>query len=625
MPQLRTIDGQLFDLSEPAARLSVFVQYALDDVADGAPVLVDLGAASLARVAALLERTVVVVEGEPEERRVELRTQGLPRGAALDDELHAAADAALDAALGVVSLLDVAQLLFELRLLDAPLPTTMLAERAARLLRGQPAAALRELLGVADGDFLSADEVTAVLAEPLCAPAAAAAATATAPAVPTPPPLARSVSQAMGESGQDFVTTARPCLERCDARTLRELKAVSAAWQRRAREVLCDAASAWRRQPIWSPSAEGRALAARLSGRCVVKRHGVLACMGRELDCGVDLPGHALAVVPLLEDSEWMVRRAAVQTLGKLEPAALAQHGAALAARLGDSGVFVQIEARFVMHKLEPAAGHMDAVAAKLEDSNEYVRRAAVETLGKLDLADLAQHQQALAKAAKEDKDYDVQIAARVVMHKLEPAAGHMDAVVAKLEHSYWGVRNAAVEALSKLDSAALAQHGAALVAKLEDPVSSVRRTAVETLGKLEPAALAPHGAAVVARLEDSDSGVREAAVQTLGELEPAALAQHGAALVAKLEDSPWIVGKAVVETLGKLEPTALTQHGAALAARLGDSDYRVRKAVMQTLGKLETAPLALHEQAIAKVAEEDSDSRVRSAAATVLAKLTSQ
>jgi len=218
MPELRTIDGQLFELSERAVRLSATLQNTLDNTAGDAPVPVNLDAASLARVVALLERTVAVVEGAPEERRAELRAQGLPRGAALDDGLHAAAEAAL-AALGVVSLLDVAVLLRELRWFDAPLPTTMLAERFARLLRGQPAAALRGLLGVADGDHLSADETRAVLAETLCAPASAAAAPAAAPAVPAPPPPARSVSLAMGESGQEFVTTAKPCLERCDART----------------------------------------------------------------------------------------------------------------------------------------------------------------------------------------------------------------------------------------------------------------------------------------------------------------------------------------------------------------------------------------------------------------------
>ena len=71
----------------------------------------------------------------------------------------------------------------------------------------------------------------------------------------------------------------KACLERCDARTLRELKAVSAAWQRRAREVLCDAASAWRQHPIWSPSAEGRALAAPLVGEDHLERFRALKRM----------------------------------------------------------------------------------------------------------------------------------------------------------------------------------------------------------------------------------------------------------------------------------------------------------------------------------------------------------
>ena len=60
-----------------------------------------------------------------------------------------------------------------------------------------------------------------------------------------------------------------------------------------------------------------------------------------------------------------------METLGKLEPAALAQHGAALVARL--------------------------------EDSYWNVCKAAVQTLGKLEPAALAQHEQALAKAAEED------------------------------------------------------------------------------------------------------------------------------------------------------------------------------------------------------------------------------
>jgi len=533
MPQLRSTDGQLFELSEQAARLSATLQNALDDTAGDAPVPVPLGAASLGRVAALLERTVVVVEGAPEERRAELRKQGLPREAALDDELRAAAEAAL-AALGVTSLLEVAQLLRELLWFDAPLPATIIAERVARLLRGQPAAALRELLGVADGDFLSANEMSAIVAEPLCAPPSA-------PSAPVDDPAEEDMMEAF--------------LERCDARTLRELKAVSAAWQRRARAVLCDAASAWRQQPIWSPSAEGRALAAQLGGGSAQEWRQVLQRMLGELDRSVDLPSHAWAVVPLLEDSDRKVRWWAVETLGKLEPAALAQHGAALAARLEDSNWNVRKAVVETLGKLKPGdlAQHGAALAARLEHSDLFVRRAAVETLGKLEPAALAQHGPALA-ARLEDSNWRVQIVARFVMHKLEPAAGHMDAVAAMLEDDEEYVRHAAVEMLGALEPAALAQYAAALVARLEDSFDFVRNWAVETLGKLEPAALAQYAAALAAKLEDDADEVRYAAVKTLGELESAALAQYEQALAkAAKEDEDEDVRDAAAEVLTKL------------------------------------------------------------------------
>ena len=66
------------------------------------------------------------------------------------------------------------------------------------------------------------------------------------------------------------------------------------------------------------------------------------------------------------------------------------------------------------------------------------MRRAALETLGKLDGASLA---------------------------------SHAAAVVAKLEHSVSDVRSAAEETLGKLDGASLASHAAAVVAMLEHSV----------------------------------------------------------------------------------------------------------------------------------------------------------
>ena len=61
-------------------------------------------------------------------------------------------------------------MLRDLKWFDAALPTSNLAERVARLLRGSTADALRELLGASDD--LSADAKRAALAEPLCAPSA---------------------------------------------------------------------------------------------------------------------------------------------------------------------------------------------------------------------------------------------------------------------------------------------------------------------------------------------------------------------------------------------------------------------------------------------------------------------
>ena len=81
---------------------------------------------------------------------------------------------------------------------------------------------------------------------------------------------------------------------------------------------------------------------------------------------------------------------------------------------------------------------------------------------------------------------------------------------------------------LGTLESAALEAHAAAVVAKLEHSDSGVRQAAVELLDKLKSKALEAQAAAVVAKLEHSDSGARRAAVATLGKLESAALEAHG-------------------------------------------------------------------------------------------------
>lgn len=126
-------------------------------------------------------------------------------------------------------------------------------------------------------------------------------------------------------------------------------------------------------------------------------------------------------------------------------------------------------------------------VVAMLNDSNAGERALAVQTLGTLDAAVLAQH---------------------------------APTVTAMLDHSLnLGVREAAVQTLGQLDAATLAQHAPALVAKLEDRSSAVRRAVLEALGKVDAASLVQHKHALANAAKDRDNDVRAAAATLLVKL----------------------------------------------------------------------------------------------------------
>ena len=236
--QLKSSDGQLFELSAAAARQSITLQGAKVVGDDAVPVPLDSG--RLRRITSLLEQTAAAfgLEAMTDERGDALlkHRDSLPRGDMVA-QLRAATAAVLE---GVDGVADFATLLLDLKWFDAPLLTSVLAEGVARLLSGTPADALRTLLVASDD--LGDQEKKAALREPLFAPPAAppdgdAAAPTAVPAAAAPPPLARSVSLAMDECAEDEGNM-MACLQRCDAQTLRQLKAVSAGWQQRARRAL---------------------------------------------------------------------------------------------------------------------------------------------------------------------------------------------------------------------------------------------------------------------------------------------------------------------------------------------------------------------------------------------------
>ena len=135
----------------------------------------------------------------------------------------------------------------------------------------------------------------------------------------------------------------------------------------------------------------------------------------------------------MLEDSSWYVRIETLNTLGKLEPAMLAQHVDALVPMLEDSDADVRNIASETLAKLDPAtlAQHADALVAMLDDSKGYVRKTALKSLGKLEPAKLAQYTDALV-AMIEDSDEYVRREALTTLRKLElePATltQHVDA-----------------------------------------------------------------------------------------------------------------------------------------------------------------------------------------------------
>ena len=83
---------------------------------------------------------------------------------------------------------------------------------------------------------------------------------------------------------------------------------------------------------------------------------------------------------------EEKVANLTLETLGKLEGEALAEHAVAVVAKLEDSNGAVRQAAVETLGKQGAAlAEHAVAVVAMLKDSDEYVRKAAVETLETLE------------------------------------------------------------------------------------------------------------------------------------------------------------------------------------------------------------------------------------------------
>jgi HEAT repeat protein len=114
--------------------------------------------------------------------------------------------------------------------------------------------------------------------------------------------------------------------------------------------------------------------------------------------------------VAKLKNTDWEVRQAVVETLGKLEPEMLAMCSDAIAAKLRDQSE-VDIVRRTVMNtlgKLNPDKLQMHSmeIVATFESSDWRVRKATIETLSKLRPEEIAKQVDPKTIIAKLDQDH---------------------------------------------------------------------------------------------------------------------------------------------------------------------------------------------------------------------------
>jgi len=254
----------------------------------------------------------------------------------------------------------------------------------------------------------------------------------------------------------------------------------------------------------------------------------------------------------------------------------------------------------------------LEAIAARLEDSDSYVRREAVEAIG----GQSALSSEVLEAVATrlEDSDSFVRRAAVEALGG-QPALSSevIKAIAARLEHSSKYVRREAVEALGG-QPALPTEVLEAIATRLEDSYSYVRRAAVEALGR-QPALPTEVLEAIAARLEHSDKYVRGVAVAALGR-QPALSSEVLKAIAARLEHLVWYIRGAAVEVLGR-QPALPSEVLEAIAARLEDSVGYVRGAAVEALGGQPALSSGVLKAIAARL--KHSDSYVRRAAVEVL------
>ncbi|KAK3233131.1 hypothetical protein CYMTET_56552 [Cymbomonas tetramitiformis] len=206
------------------------------------------------------------------------------------------------------------------------------------------------------------------------------------------------------------------------------------------------------------------------------------------------------SIAKSLENVEWNVKRAAVETIRKL-----GQH-------------------------IAPFTGE---IASRLQHGNEEVRRATVEALGKLQLY-AAPYALEVANCIQDPDRYVRWAVVEACDRMKEHMAPHIWVFLNNFQNADNHVRWVSVEATNRLKSYA-APHVELIARRLEDEESYIRRTAMQLLLALGNDA-APYAGSIATRLQDSETYTRWLAVQALNKLPLEFVAPHSNALRATME-----------------------------------------------------------------------------------------
>ncbi|GMH37964.1 hypothetical protein BSKO_05848 [Bryopsis sp. KO-2023] len=334
------------------------------------------------------------------------------------------------------------------------------------------------------------------------------------------------------------------------------------------------------------------------------------ACKDSEWEvrrAAVEALGEAVPILNAYKDSEGEVRGAAVDVLEKMMGAAPAE--AMLeplincnaqkdskweVCHAGGKAKVVEAEPRKTPTMLEPLLN-------ACKDSDKKVRRAAVETLGKVAPGETPTLLEPILSACK-DSDLLVRGAAvKTLIKMMEAAPGHastlLEPILGACKDSVSFCRHTAVEALGKVVEAAPTEVPSVLEPMLnacKDSFWFCRHSGVVALGKLMEAVPGETPTLLESLLntcKDSSSLVRLAAVEALGKVVGAAPREVPSLLQPILiacEDSEWEVRHAAVKVIGKVVRSAPGEATILLDPLLNacqDSEQRVCRAAVKSLG----------------------------------------